>query len=147
MHIHWIPIFGYVWELKSFSWAIQYNADGEILKGWKPEHLNIIPIQFRSNNTLSSSLPTLTNLTMVFTVAVSTVFFCAPNQMGLVNNVWFAFVDNRIVSVNDLADFCKNHWHQVVKNLKYPATLPDPNNNGQFVRSPRSHWEPSPLNV
>ena len=66
---------------------------------------------------------------MVFTIALATAFFCAPNQMGLTNNVRVALVDEGIVSVNDLAEFRKNHWHQVVTNLKYPAILPDPNND------------------
>ena len=114
----------------------QYNADGEILKGWKPEHLKIILIQFRSNNKLSSSLPTLNNLTMVFTCALATAFFCATNHMGLVNNFRVALDNKGIVSVNDLADFCKKNWHQVVTNLKYPASLPDPDNDGQFVWAP-----------
>ena len=78
----------------------------------------------------------LTNLTMVFTVALVTAFFCAPNQMVPANNVRVALVNEGIVSVNDLAEFCKNHWHQVVKNLKYPASLLDPENDGQFIRAP-----------
>ena len=66
---------------------------------------------------------------MVFTVAIAPTFFCAPNQMGLANNVWVGLVDEGIVSVNDLAEFCKKHWHQVVTILMYPASLPDPDNN------------------
>ena len=73
---------------------------------------------------------------MVFTVALATALFCAPNQMGLANNVRVALVDKGIVSVNDLADSRKNHWHQVVTNLKYPASFPDPDNDGQFIRYP-----------
>ena len=75
----------------------------------------------------------LNNLTMVFTVAIATAFFCAPNQMELANNVQVALVDEGIVSVNNLADFRKNHWHQVVKNLKYPASFPDPDKDVQFI--------------
>ena len=67
---------------------------------------------------------------MVFTVSLATVFFCAPNQMVITNNVWFALVGEGILSVNNLAKFCKNHWHQVVTNLKYPASLPDPETDG-----------------
>ena len=66
---------------------------------------------------------------MVFTVDLATAFFCAPNQMGLANNVWVALVDEGIISVNNLAEFRKNHWYQVVRNLKYPAILPDPDND------------------
>ena len=73
---------------------------------------------------------------MVFTVALATEFFCAPNQMGLLNNILVALDYKGIVSVNDLAEFCKNHWYQVVTNLKYPASFPDPDNNGNFIRSP-----------
>ena len=64
---------------------------------------------------------------MIFTVYLATKFFCVPNQMGLANNVRFAL---------DLAECRKNHWHQVVTNLKYPASLPDLDNNGQFIRAP-----------
>ena len=56
--------------------------------------------------------------------------------MGLTNNVQVALVDEGIVSVNDLSDFRKNNWHQVVTHLKYPDSLPDPENNGEFIRSP-----------
>ena len=49
---------------------------------------------------------------MVFTVALATAFFCAPNHMGLANNVWAALVEEGIVSINNLAEFCKNHLHQ-----------------------------------
>ena len=73
---------------------------------------------------------------MVFTVALATALFCALNQMGLANNVRFALVDEGIVSINNLAEFLKNHWHQVVTNLKYPASLQDPDNDGQFIRAP-----------
>ena len=73
---------------------------------------------------------------MVFTVALAITFFCAPNQMGLANNVRVALVDEGIVSVNDLSEFFKNHWPQVVTNLKYPASLPNPDNDGQFIRAP-----------
>ena len=73
---------------------------------------------------------------MVFTVALATAFFRAPNQIGIANNVRVTLVDEGIVSVNDLAGFRKNHWHQVVTNLKYPASFPDPDNYGQFIRSP-----------
>ena len=52
------------------------------------------------------------------------------------NNVRVALVNEGIVSVNNLAEFRKNHWHQVVTNLKYPASFPDPDNNGKFIRSP-----------
>ena len=73
---------------------------------------------------------------MVFTCALATAFFCATNHMGLVNNFRVALVDKGIVSINDLAEFRKNHWHQVVTNLKYPASLTDPDNDGQFIRAP-----------
>ena len=73
---------------------------------------------------------------MVFTVDLATAFFCGPNQMGLVDNVQVALVDEGILSVNDLAEFRKNHLHQVVTNLKYPASLPDPDNDGQFIQPP-----------
>ena len=73
---------------------------------------------------------------MVFTVALATAFFCAPNQMGLANNVQVVLVNKGIVSFINLAEFRKNHWHQFVTNLKYPASLPDPDNDGQFIRAP-----------
>ena len=73
---------------------------------------------------------------MVFTVALDTVFLYAPNQMGLTNNVRVALVGEGVVNVNYLAEFYNNHWHQVVKNLKYPASLPDPEKYGQFIRAP-----------
>ena len=76
---------------------------------------------------------------MVFTVYLATAFLCAPNQMGLANNVRVALFDEGVVSVNNLAEFRKNHWHQVVTNLKYPSSFPDPDNDGR--------WDPSPLNV
>ena len=56
--------------------------------------------------------------------------------MGLAHNVWVALVDEGIVSVNDIGEFRKNHWHQVVTNLKYLASFPDPDNYEQFIRSP-----------
>ena len=56
--------------------------------------------------------------------------------MGLTNNVQVALVDKGIVSVNDLSDFRKNNWHQVVTHLKYPDSLTDPENYGQFIWSP-----------
>ena len=39
---------------------------------------------------------------MVSTFALANAFFCAPNQMGLENNVWVALIDEGILSVNDL---------------------------------------------
>ena len=56
--------------------------------------------------------------------------------MGLANYVWVALVYEGIVSVNNLTEFCKNRWHQVVTNLKYLASLPDPDNDGQFIQAP-----------
>ena len=73
---------------------------------------------------------------MVFTVALATKFFCAPNQMGLANNVRVALVGEGIVSVNNLAEFHKNHWHQVVTKLKYPASFLYPENDGQYIWAP-----------
>ena len=66
---------------------------------------------------------------MIFTVALATAFSGAKNQLGLANNVQVALVNKGNVSVNDLSEFCKNHLHQVVTNLKYPASLPDPDND------------------
>ena len=73
---------------------------------------------------------------MVCTDAIATAFFCVLNQIGLTNKVRVILVDEGIVSINDLAEFCNNHWHQVVTNLKYPASLQDPDNDGQFIRAP-----------
>ena len=70
---------------------------------------------------------------MVFTVALATALFCGTNQMGLENNARVSLVDEGIISVDNLAEFRKNHWHQVVKNLKYLASLTDLDYNGQFI--------------
>ena len=48
-------------------------------------------------------------------------------------DVQVALVDEGILGVNDIAEFCKNHWRQVVANLNYPASLMDPENYGQFI--------------
>ena len=139
MYISWIPSFGYVWELNVFTWEIQYWR-WNIEKGWKPYCLKTILTQL-----LSFYLPTLNNLIMVFTVALATALFCGTNQMGLENNARVSLVDEGIISVNNLAEFRKNHWHQVVKNLKYLASLTDLDYNGQFIWAPTITLGAKPL--
>ena len=108
---------------------------------------NIILTYFCSNYKLYSSFPTLNNLIMVFTVALATAFLCAPNHMGLTNNVRVAFFGEGIVSFNDLEEFHENHWQEVVTNFKCPASFPDPEKMDSSFDPPRSRWERSPLNV
>ena len=73
---------------------------------------------------------------MVLTNAQTTAFFTAATQMGLAEAARVALRGEGIDTVEDLSEFQKNHWNQVVTNLKYPASLPDPENDGQFLRAP-----------
>ena len=72
---------------------------------------------------------------MVFTNAQLTTFFTTAAQLALSNEARAALEIEGIVAPDDLAEFRKTHWAQVVTNLKYPAGIPDPNNPGAFLRA------------
>ena len=71
---------------------------------------------------------------MVFTNAQTAAFFTDLDQMSLHNATCDQLIIEGITAVDDLAEFEEEEFKQLVKNLRNPPEVPDPNNAGQLVR-------------
>ena len=70
---------------------------------------------------------------MPFTVAQTTAFFKANNQMALPINTRVAIELEGIATLADLAEFEDEEFSQIVRNLRNPPNIPDPVNPGAFI--------------
>jgi hypothetical protein len=101
---------------------------------------NALVHALRSQNTPASCLTlnhtpfpthiptTFLTSTMVFTIAQTTAFFTAPDQMGLEARTRVHLQSEGIVNVEDLAEFKDDDdWKQVIENCRKPPKIPDAN--------------------
>ena len=74
---------------------------------------------------------------MVLTVAQTTAFFEAADQMGIPHETRVQMEEEGIVTVEDLAEFDKDGLQRVADNLRRPGgRIPDPDNAGQTIPTP-----------
>ena len=66
--------------------------------------------------------------------ANTTLFFEAPEQMGLSHELRIALQNEGITYVEDLAEFDDDIWTQISSNLRNPAMVPSATDPNAFVR-------------
>ena len=71
---------------------------------------------------------------MVWTQPQTNAFFTSLDQMALDQATRDQLTIEGITSVDDLAEFEDDEFKQLVKNLRSPPEVPDPNNPGQLMR-------------
>ena len=71
---------------------------------------------------------------MVLTALQTNTFFTSNNQMALDQATKNQLVGEGIDTVEDVAVFEEGEFKQLVKNLRKPLEIQDPNNPGQLIR-------------
>ena len=71
---------------------------------------------------------------MVFTNAQTTAFFQAADQMAIIPATVAQLATEGIANVQDLEEFTKDEFKQVVSNLAHPPLIPDPANPAVLIR-------------